>query len=289
MQGRDEQNKLAALLDHLHRVMDMKFGLMDDQAREVYTASSQAEFCQLIKQSPDGMQRCRDCDRKALAQLGRKTRIYRCHCGLIEVAMPVWEEGRHTATILFGQLLDERPKNIQWEEVCSSIGWHPDQPALKKAFMNLRQISDSQLFSLTQIIHACISEVRLQGMLATAELSDGERLREYIKIHYRDPLNVKTLCDELHVGKTRLFEICRETFGCTPGEWILKTRIEAACELLETTELDVQTIAERTGIPDANYFAKRFRLTLGMPPSEYRKQKRSAEKIQIKKESAKRQ
>lgn len=287
MQGRDEQNKLAALLDHLHRVMDMKFGLMDDQAQEVYSASSQAEFCRLIKQSHDGMRRCLDCDRRALSQIGRKTRIYRCHCGLIEVAMPVWEEGKHTATILFGQLLDERPHGVQWEEIRPLIGWHPDVRALQTAFMKLRQISDSQLFSLTQIIHACISEVRLQGMLATAELSDGERLRDYIKTHYNTPLNVKDLCDELHVGKTRLFEICRETLGCTPGEWILKTRIEAACELLETTDNDVQSIAEKVGIPDANYFAKRFRLAVGVPPSEYRRQRRSAEDGQMEPERGK--
>lgn len=274
MLGREEQTKLAALLDHLHRLMDMKFGLMDEQAREVYSASSQAEFCRLIKCSEDGMQRCLHCDRTALSQIGRKTRIYRCHCGLIEVAMPVWENGKHTATILFGQLLDDRPRNAQWAEIRPRIAWHPDQKGLHQAFLNLHQISDSQLFSLTQIIHACISEVRLQGMLASAGLSDGERLKEYVRTHYSAPLSVKLLCDELHVGKTRLFEICRENLNCTPGEWILTTRIQAACELLETTDTDIQSIAEQVGIPDANYFAKRFRQKVGMSPSRYRRERK---------------
>ena len=257
MLSHEELQKLAALLNHLHQCMGVKFGLMNEAAIEIYTASDQAEFCAQIQRAPGGLARCMTCDRAALRELQvtQKLKKYRCHCGLTEVAMPVVENGRVIAYI----------------QTRALIAWHPAADELAASFARLRQISGRQLFSLTEIIHACISEVRMQGLLAISEQSDAARLQSLISEHYASQLTLSRLCEMMHMGKSKLCALCREELGCTVGQLILKTRMQAARELLTTSDYPLETIARMVGFQDANYFSKCFRQYTGQTPSSMRK------------------
>ena len=74
----------------------------------------------------------------------------------------------------------------------------------------------------------------------------------------------------LSISKSKLYSICRAETGRTVGELICQRRMDAARTLLATTDDSVRRIAETVGYPDFNYFAKVFRRTCGMTPSEYR-------------------
>ena len=273
MLSQQELQKLAALLNHLHQCMGVKFGLMNEAAIEIYTASDQAEFCAQIQRAPGGLARCMACDRAALCELQvtQKQKKYRCHCGLTEVAMPVVETGCVIAYILFGQFLDSGDRREQWAQTRALISWHPDADELAGPFARLRQVSGRQLFSLTEIIHACISEVRMQGLLAVSEQSDATRLQSLISEHYASQLTLGRLCEMMHMGKSKLCALCREELGCTVGQLILKTRMRAARELLATTDYPLETVARMVGFQDANYFSKCFRQYAGQTPSSVRK------------------
>ena len=270
----EEFDKLATLLKHLHICMGLKFALMDDQAREIFTSSTQTDFCAAVKNAPGGLERCLSCDAAALREMTatQKMKKYRCHCGLIEVALPVVENGRVIASILLGQFLDETPREKQWRRSLSLLKWFPDAEGLFDSYGCLRQVSSEELTSLIEIVHACIAEVRLQGMLSAARMSDGRRLKDYVLQHYSRPITLDELCGHLHMGRSKLFELCHREFQKTPGELILEVRIDAARELLENPKLTTAEIAQAVGFPDASYFCQRFRRACGKTPTEYRRE-----------------
>ncbi len=272
----EEFDKLATLLKHLHICMGLKFALMDDQAREIFTSSTQTDFCAAVKNAPGGLERCLSCDAAALREMTatQKMKKYRCHCGLIEVALPVVENGRVIASILLGQFLDETPREKQWRRSLSLLKWFPDAEGLFDSYGCLRQVSSEELTSLIEIVHACIAEVRLQGMLSAARMSDGRRLKDYVLQHYSRPITLDELCGHLHMGRSKLFELCHREFQKTPGELILEARIDAARELLENPKLTTAEIAQAVGFPDASYFCQRFRRVCGKTPTEYRRERR---------------
>lgn len=272
----EEFDKLATLLKHLHICMGLKFALMDDQAREIFTSSTQTDFCAAVKNAPGGLERCLSCDAAALREMTatQKMKKYRCHCGLIEVALPVVENGRVIASILLGQFLDETPREKQWRRSLSLLKWFPDAEGLFDSYGCLRQVSSEELTSLIEIVHACIAEVRLQGMLSAARMSDGRRLKDYVLQHYSRPITLDELCGHLHMGRSKLFELCHREFQKTPGELILEARIDAARELLENPKLTTAEIAQAVGFPDASYFCQRFRRICGKTPTEYRRERR---------------
>ena len=62
---------------------------------------------------------------------------------------------------------------------------------------------------------------------------------------------------------TRVFT--RE-LGTTPGRYVERVRVEAACRLLETTALTVDVVARRCGFGTAETLRRSFLRTLGVPP-----------------------
>ncbi len=272
LQGEDFQ-RLGRLLNNLYLCTGVKFALMDENAHEVYTSSYQTPFCHLIAQAEDGYKRCVDCDHRALMDVRRHQlrKKYLCHAGLYEMALPVTENGRTIATILFGQMLDDSPREEQWKRVSRLCAWYPDRDALYQAFLKLKRTSPQQMTACMEIVQACVSEVRMYGLQAVSQRDDALLLQDYIDTHYSQPITADTLCHALNVGKTKLYAICAQHFQQTPGQLVTARRLEAAKDLLLNTGQSVRFIAQTVGIPDENYFTKVFKKTAGMTPSAFRR------------------
>lgn len=59
--------------------------------------------------------------------------------------------------------------------------------------------------------------------------------------------------------------------GTTPGRWLLAQRVRHAQRLLETTDLAVHRVAERSGLGSAANLRRRLRAELGVGPDAYRR------------------
>jgi len=284
MLSQSEFARLARLLNNLHLCTGIKFALMDEAGREVYSASGRTPFCASIVREC-GMEKCFACDRENIECVVRTHQPHRylCHAGLYEAAMPVLENGEVAAIILFGQMLDDSPREEQWERVRKLCAWHTDPDGLYQAFLHLRRISSEQMEACMEIARACVNEVRLHTPAGESQHDDAQRqkpyidtrddalrLKLYIDAHYADPLTTDILAKALHIGKTKLYEVCNRRFRMTPMQMVTRTRVEAAQELLSTTRESVKSIAQSVGFSDQNYFAKVFRKETGVSPTECR-------------------
>jgi len=63
----------------------------------------------------------------------------------------------------------------------------------------------------------------------------------------------------------------KEELGISPRQFILRTRIEAACERLCDVEESISKIAMELGFPTSQYFATVFRRVTGVSPTQYRR------------------
>ncbi|MHC9511453.1 GlxA family transcriptional regulator [Kangiella sp. M94] len=59
--------------------------------------------------------------------------------------------------------------------------------------------------------------------------------------------------------------------GMSPIEYVLTLRIEEAKQMLETTTLPVEAIANEVGYQDASFFGRKFNKMVGITPAQYRK------------------
>lgn len=83
-------------------------------------------------------------------------------------------------------------------------------------------------------------------------------------------LTLNTLAHKLNVNPSYLSTLFKKETGVTLTEYVNRRRIEHSILLLNSTSLQIQTIAQHCGIPDVNYFTKMFKKQIGKTPKEYR-------------------
>ncbi len=83
-------------------------------------------------------------------------------------------------------------------------------------------------------------------------------------------LSLKTHAKLLNVNASYLSTLFKKETGATLTEYVNHKRIEHALFLLNSTNMQIQTVAQLCGIPDVNYFSKLFKKQIGKTPKEYR-------------------
>jgi YesN/AraC family two-component response regulator len=104
--------------------------------------------------------------------------------------------------------------------------------------------------------------------------SNREPVREamdYINNHLKNELSQKEVSDHVHLNPSYLSVLFKEHVKLTFSEYVTRRRIQRAKELLVSTKLPINDIAEESGYKTAKYFIKIFKELEGMTPSAYRK------------------
>ncbi len=82
--------------------------------------------------------------------------------------------------------------------------------------------------------------------------------------------SLKTYAELLSVHPSYLSSLFRKETGVTLTEYVNQKRVEHGVFLLNTTNMQIQTIAQQCGVSDINYFTRIFKKRIGKTPSEYK-------------------
>ncbi len=96
------------------------------------------------------------------------------------------------------------------------------------------------------------------------------RIRREIYNHPEYDWNVPGMARKAAVSTGYLQKIYKEFFGITCNNEIISSRIQAARELLNSTNLSVEDIAQTCGYQNTEHFIRQFRSYTGYTPGHYR-------------------
>lgn len=83
---------------------------------------------------------------------------------------------------------------------------------------------------------------------------------------------VRELASALHCSPDHFTRLFRKLKGCAPREYVLRSRTQAAANLLQASDHSIGRIAELVGYRDVYSFSKQFKARMGMSPTQYRQQ-----------------
>lgn len=96
------------------------------------------------------------------------------------------------------------------------------------------------------------------------------KCQSWVAENYRNP-SPATAMTEVSGLTTRTFiRRFREATGMTPLDYVHALRLEEAKQMLETSELSIEAIANEVGYEDTSFFGRLFRRKVGVAPGEYR-------------------
>jgi AraC-like DNA-binding protein len=107
-----------------------------------------------------------------------------------------------------------------------------------------------------------------------------DRAVAHIREHYHQRITVDELARHVSISPRHLQRRFVEALGVGPQLFLIKVRIQAACDLLQRSTASLAEIAERTGFVDQSAFTQHFRRHLGVTPHDYRKRHRIAQRTE---------
>lgn len=104
----------------------------------------------------------------------------------------------------------------------------------------------------------------------STECSEIRAAAAYLCEHFIQPLSLADCAARLHLSVSRFSHLFTKTIGTSPYQYLLRLRLDRACELLLHTELDIRHIAQLVGFDDPSYFSRLFRRRFGKTPGAFR-------------------
>lgn len=93
----------------------------------------------------------------------------------------------------------------------------------------------------------------------------------YINSHIHENIRIDHICTNVHVSKYYFCKKFKQSTGLTVMDYMLKTRIISAKNMLENTEMTIGEISGRCGFSSQSYFCRVFKEESGMTPLQYQK------------------
>lgn len=267
-----DKARLVRLLNSFYVITGFKFGIFDTHFKELFSTTEQSPFCRLIKDTQAGHAKCLACDEQAfkVAMSCKDTYTYRCHAGLLEACVPIIENEKVIAYLMYGQVLDDTPYEAQWNAAQERCRWHRRPEQLKESFFELERIPEERLEACAEIMSACTSYIWLKRVVQSYQQTDAQRLVSFIHQNYERSLTLDEIASELNMSKTKLCIMAKSQLNKTVGQLIVGKRLEAAKAFLQTTDLSISEISTRIGIADYNYFSRLFKVQEGLTPTQYK-------------------
>ena len=149
---------------------------------------------------------------------------------------------------------------------------------------------DSISSSFAKKIEQLNSTSAVQGLMAEMFSSYCKLVKKHSMKHFSPPvqkaiiyidsdltanLSLSAIAEAQNVSASYLSWLFKQETGETLTDHVNKKRIKLATKLLETTNLQIQTIAQYCGILDVQYFSKVFKKYVGKSPKEYRESEKA--------------
>jgi transcriptional regulator GlxA family with amidase domain len=97
------------------------------------------------------------------------------------------------------------------------------------------------------------------------------KVQHFIQSHYQQNINVALLCEQCFLTERTLLRRFVKATGLKPIQYLQKLRVQKACELIESSSIGTEAIAQQVGYEDAGAFRKVFIKIIGLSPRDFRR------------------
>jgi len=155
------------------------------------------------------------------------------------------------------------------------IGISDDIPEIFETLINeinnknprFELLASSLLMQLVSLISRKL-QINSQTQISDRNLRISESI-QYIHKNYDKKISICETAKISHLSVNRYSCVFKQLMGLSPQQYIIKLRLQKACEMMRHTNLNLRQISSLVGFDDQLYFSRLFKKYENMTPSEY--------------------
>ena len=165
--------------DQIARLTGTAIITIDFKGNPITKHSCRTEFCSVIRENPIFRKRCYRCDALAGLEAVRLERpyIYLCHCGIVDVAVPVLVGDRYLGAVMFGQVrLPNNDTDSKVERLVNEISsFQAESEAVRQSLMEMyNRLPEMEYARIVQIAELLSSLVNYIVDHAVKNMDDAQ-------------------------------------------------------------------------------------------------------------------
>ncbi len=201
-----------------------------------------------------------------------------CAYGLCESAVPL-KLGRQTIGFLqTGQVLRHQPTRGSFARAVAKakgLGVDLDLAKAKEAYFATPVVSHRRLRAVAGLLATFAEHLSLRSnQIAVQSANEAspviERAKQFIRAHHAEELSLGQVAAVVHHSIFYFCKLFRKATGSTFTEFVSRTRVEQARNLLLNPNLRVSEIAFAVGFQSLTHFNRVFKHLAGSSPTEFR-------------------
>jgi AraC-like DNA-binding protein len=169
-------------------------------------------------------------------------------------------------SLSLGAALQRGPAFYEW----SAKRAKPFAPVFHTIDSLLASPSPADACRLQSTVMSMLADVLDQAPPADAAMERFDPAIRFMDDHWADDPPLAEVAAQAALSGEHFHRLFREAFGTTPRAYMLARRMNAARQLLQTTELTVAAVGERVGYRCGFHFSKAFKQHFGQSPSTMR-------------------
>ena len=243
-----------------------------------YTKKQENPFCALMAKSNESCAQCYTLQCKVEEEAQFQPKTLKCFAGLCETAVPVRVAENVIAFLHTGQVLLQRPDKVRFKRIAATLvkwGAEVDLKKLEEFYFNTRVLTLKQYDALIRLLSTFAEH--LASCSSALVLKDQEKdspaitqARSYIRDHSDDSMSLAAVAHVVNMSATYFSEKFKEMTGINFVEYVARTRVEKARNLLLNPNRRVSEVAFEVGFQSLSQFNRAFKKVVGEAPRDYR-------------------
>jgi len=245
---------------------------------------SENTFCSMMAQRSGSCAACLRMQEQLSQTAKVETQTLTCFAGMSDTAVPVKLGENLIGFLQTGQVFRRKPTEAQFSRVAKQLeewGVTGENGDIRDAYFSTRVLTRRQhdaMVTLLRIFALHLSTVSNQVLVRqqNAEPPMITRAKDFISKNQGEALSLGQVAKAVNTSTFYFCKMFKKATGLNFTDYVSRTRIEKAKNLLLNPNLRVSEIAFEVGFQSLTHFNRVFKKIVGESPTEYRGEVSSA-------------
>ncbi len=246
----------------------------------IHGKKNENPFCALMAKTSRSCAGCLQVQHELNGNDPAQSKSVTCFAGLCDTAVPVALGQKIIGYLQTGQVAINQPTKESFSKLSQQLvewGVKVDLGQLEDAYFHSRVLTREQYEGMIRLLiifskHLSVIANQLMVEQQNQEPPMIARARKYINEHQQEPLSLEQIAKSLNVSTFYFCKMFKKATGLTFTDYLNRTRVERAKNLLMNPNVRVSEAAYDCGFVSLTHFNRIFKRVVGRSPTDFRRE-----------------